>query len=297
MQSKQLWFGLNTGNTVFDIGIIGIPYDSSSYYRKGSAFAPNRIRDLSILIPPTLENKKILDLRVKDFGNLSVTQEFQTTSHIIETHISLFSHSNAFLFFIGGDHSITIPIFNILARYQNTEKIGVIYIDAHADISDEVSGNKYSNGCVLRRILESSAVLPENLALIGVRSYEPDEIAFINENNIRIYSTEEAIYNVKNVVQDIRTRFEKLDKIYLSIDIDVLDPSCAPGTGIPEAGGLSTRELIKVIRGLEFLNLFAADIVEVSPPLDNSDITSFAALKIILEILNLVQKRKTVIQA
>ncbi|MEW6418884.1 MAG: agmatinase [Nitrospirota bacterium] len=295
MQTEQLWFGLITLYTVFDVGIVGIPYDNSACYRKGSALAPNKIRELSTLIPPTIETRKILDLGIKDFGNISVTQEFQTTSHIIETQIPLFSHSDVFLLFIGGDHSITIPIFNTLARYRNAKKLGMIYIDAHADISNELYGNKYSNGCVLRRILESSTVLPENLALIGVRSYEPDEIAFINENNIKIYSTEEAIYNVKNVLQDIRTNFEKLDKIYLSIDIDVLDPSCAPGTGIPEAGGLSTRELIKIIRGLESLNLFAADIVEVSPPLDNSDITSFAALKIILEILNLVQKQKNLL--
>lgn len=293
-EGRGIWAGLNLGKEderLADIAIVGIPYDGSICCRKGAALAPNRIREISRLVPPVLDTGEVLEIFVRDLGDISVDPLFPKTFQRIEEYLSDKIFKN-FLLTIGGDHSISIPIFNLLSKLSKSS-IGIIYVDAHTDLSDTFDGSPFSHACPLRRAFDNQNIRPENVVLVGTRSFEIDPLRFIEKHNIKTYKPDEMQEKgMKDTAREVVKRLEKIDNIYLSIDIDVLDPAYAPGTGIPEAGGISTLDLVTFIRGLDRLNIVAADIVEVSPPLDISDITSFAALRIIKEIFGLVHRKK-----
>ena len=292
-QREKFWAGLNQQEKKSHphIQILGIPYDHSVSYRKGAALGPDRIRDLSQYVPATLETGQSLKgLIIQDIGNLAVSLDPETTFSNSEKVISgLFPHS--FVLTLGGDHSISIPIFKTLDRLSQG-RIGILFFDAHTDLSDRFEGSPYSHACPLRRALELPKVDPKDVVLVGTRCFEPEGIRFIETNQMKYFSTEEVLERgTREVGKEILEHLHGVDHLYISIDIDVLDPAFAPGTGIPEAGGLTTRDVIGLIRQMDSLPVVGADLVEVSPPLDISDITSFAALKIIMEIFGLVHKK------
>ncbi|HEX9758070.1 MAG TPA: agmatinase [Nitrospiria bacterium] len=292
-QREKFWAGLNRqekkGNP--HIHILGIPYDHSVCYRKGASLGPDRIREISQYIPPTLETgENLKSLIIHDLGNVTVSLDPETTFSNAEKVLSdLFSQS--FVLTLGGDHSISIPIFKTLDRLSQG-RIGILFFDAHTDLSDVFEGSRYSHACPLRRALELPKVDPKDVVLVGTRCFEPEGLRFIDTHQLKYFSTEEILERgSREIGKEIMEHLHGVDHLYLSIDIDVLDPAFAPGTGIPEAGGLSTRDVIRLIRQLDALPIVGADLVEVSPPLDNSDITSFAALKIIMEIFGVVYKK------
>jgi len=292
-QREKFWAGLNQQKKKGHphIQILGIPYDHSVCYRKGAAMGPDRIRDLSQYVPATLETGESLKgLIIQDIGNLAVSLDPETTfSHSEKVISGLFPHS--FVLTLGGDHSISIPIFKTLDRLSQG-RIGIIFFDAHTDLSNSFDGSPYSHACPLRRALELPKVDPKDVVLVGTRCFEPEGIRFIETHQMKYFSTEEILERgTREVGKGILELLHGVDHLYISIDIDVLDPAFAPGTGIPEAGGLSTRDVIGIIRQLDSLPVVGADLVEVSPPLDSSDITSFAALKIIMEIFGVVHKK------
>lgn len=295
-EGRGIWAGLNLiegDEKAYDVAIVGVPYDNSVCFRKGAALAPNKIREISRFIPPVLDTGEVLEVAVRDFGDVVVDPSFHKTFQRVEECLSdkMFK---TFLLTIGGDHSISIPIFNLLSKLSKGS-MGIIYLDAHTDLSDTFDGSPFSHACPLRRAFDNQNIMPENVVLVGTRSFEIDPLRFIEKHNIKAYTPDEILeQGMKDVAREVVMRLEKIDNIYLSIDIDVLDPAYAPGTGIPEAGGISTLDLVTFIRGLDKLNIVAADIVEVSPPLDISDITSFAALRIIKEIFGLVHRKKII---
>lgn len=293
-EGRGIWAGLNLregDERLHDIAIVGVPYDNSVCCRKGAALAPNKIREISRLVPPVLDTGEVLEILVRDLGDVSVDPLFNKTFQGIEEFLSdkMFK---TFLLTIGGDHSISIPIFNLLNRLSRGS-IGIIYLDAHTDLSDTFDGSPFSNACPLRRAFDNQNIRPENVVLVGTRSFEIGPLRFIEKHNIKTYTPDKIMERGMNdIAMEVVKRLQGIDNIYLSIDIDVLDPAYAPGTGIPEAGGISTLDLVTFIRGLDRLNIVAADLVEVSPPLDVNDITSFAALRIIKEIFGLVHRKK-----
>jgi len=200
-----------------------------------------------------------------------------------------------FCFFLGGDHSVTIPLETAFAKAHADEKIGIIHFDSHPDIADEYDGHRWSHACTQRRALELPNVDPGGLTLVGTRSYIEDELEFLAKYAaIRVISARE-IYcqGLTHTYAAISERYRDYRSIYFSIDIDVLDPAFAPGTGTPEAGGLSTRELMELVKEIiTRLPVKAVDIVEVSPPLDSANVTCWAALKVIYEIFGGVAGRK-----
>jgi len=204
-------------------------------------------------------------------------------------------HSGRFCLFLGGDHSVSIPLVRAFARAYAGKKLGLLHFDAHPDLLDAYEGRTWSHACTQRRSLEVEGIGPGDMALIGVRSFMAEEAAFLAAH------PEMAVIRVREisrrgaavVAQEIIARFRDYDSLYMTIDIDVLDPAYAPGTGTPDAGGLSTRELLELVRGIAgALPVKAADVVEVSPPLDTGDITSLAALKVIYELLAAVLLRE-----
>jgi agmatinase len=178
----------------------------------------------------------------------------------------------------------------------NDQPFGIIHIDSHTDLMDSFEGHHWSHACTGRRHLEATNLAPQHLAFIGIRSWLQEEVEILKDlNQVQVHSAK-SLYKrgIQAIVDDVITQMEGLSRIYLTLDIDCLDPAFAPGTGTPESGGMSSRELLTLLEGLfTALPIHAMDIVEVSPPLDHSDITSMLAIKIIYEVLGWIANTDT----
>ncbi len=293
LEATSAWARLNRPQAEGpDVAMFALPYDGAACFRAGAAKGPDRIRSLSSEIPPVLETGQDLkNLLVRDFGNIPFGNNFVASYPKIEEMITQ-KLEHSFVLTLGGDHSIAIPVHRAFSQ-KATEPIGLIFIDAHTDLSDQFQGSAYSNACPLRRTMETASFSPENTILVGTRCFEPAGLSYIQDHKIKIYPAHiVAERGIFAVASEIVQHLSGLSNVYLSIDIDVLDPAFAPGTGIPDAGGLTTRELMTLIRAMDALPVVGADLVEVAPNLDVSDVTSFAALRVIMEILGLVDRRK-----
>jgi agmatinase len=288
-----LWAGLNQPDTkAADIVVIGIPYDGAACFRSGAAEGPGRIRRLSSEIPPVLETgESLCDLVIRDDGDLSFDHDF-SKSHpqVIKTIQNECKQS--FLLTLGGDHSVAIPVHRGFSQGAK-HAIGLVFIDAHTDLSNQFQGSSYSNACPLRRTLECQKFSDQNTILVGTRCFEASGRRYIEKHHMTCFPAFEIEdRGMSTIASEIIKQLSGSSNVYLSIDIDVLDPAFAPGTGMPDAGGLTTRDLITLITMLDALPVVGADLVEVSPPLDSSDITGFAALKCITALFGLVYRRK-----
>jgi arginase family enzyme len=190
---------------------------------------------------------------------------------------------------LGGDHCTAIATLSAQARRHPGLKI--VWVDAHPDLCDFSRGGRWTCGCALRRALEVSGIAPENVVIVGGRDYDPEEIEFIDRNGILLVGARQLINDQAGALRKIADRLGGGD-VHVSFDIDVLDPAFAPGTEIPSAGGLSTRQALEVLHAVaESAKLVGLDIVELSPPFDNGNISSLAALKIIFEFWGLHRDR------
>ncbi len=290
---EKWWAGLNQPKAEApDITIVGLPYDGAVCYRKGAAKGPDVIGRISSEIPAVLETGEVLkELVIRDDGNLPFGKNFVAAFPKLERAIDQRA-ARSFVLTLGGDHSVVIPVHRAFSK-RATEKIGLIFVDAHTDLSDRFDGSSYSHACPLRRTMETERFDPKQTILVGTRCFERAGLEFIQQNEMKMFPAYEvADRGMQRIADEIVKQFADLQNVYLSIDIDALDPAFAPGTGIPDAGGLATRDVITLIRRLHPLPIVGADLVEVAPPLDVSDITSFAALRIITEIFGLVHRRK-----
>ena len=255
--------------------IIGVPFDGNAF-KKGAGEGPKAIRKASQRLETFIWHKKLelSDLLYYDRGDMKLDLK----AFFKERSIAEFDTAKKKLF-IGGDHSISYPLVKYL--FEHGEVAKVIGIDAHADFRDSYKNNRFSNACVMRRIAELVGF--ENIIEIGVRSSSEEEYASLNQ--IKIYDAEMVREKgVQGVLEEIG---EVEEKTYLSVDIDVLDPSIAPGVENPEPCGMSLQSLISLIRRvIEKENVVASDVVEVNPRLDSTNgITSINAARLIFEIL------------
>lgn len=272
-----------------DFSVIGIPYDGAACARKGAALGPERIRFWSTHLTPFSEDRTRLgDIRICDLGDIPITHQEPDFERVRQTVATL--HNMPIL--LGGDHSVTIPIFQgQLERYAG-KRFGVLWVDAHPDLCDVFTGSKLSHACVLRRGLEFG-IQPEDVCLVGLRSWEYEEIDLIENGGLNVFTAADvAERGMKVIAQEVKQILSRCDVIHISLDIDCLDPAFAPGTGIPDSGGLTSREVITLIKSMQGLPLVGLDIVEVSPPIDPSEATIFAALKIIMEYIAVVVRSK-----
>ena len=271
-----------------DVILTGIPYDLGCSCGKGASFAPQVIRELSSYLPPLTMDGKIIETKIYDNGDVKEFDQIEKVSKFV-------FEQNKFSLFIGGDHSVTIPLQK--AYLENINKQGlipaVIHIDAHPDICDFYDGSKLSHACTNRRTLDNG-LKDENLTMIGIRGYEEQEVEFFQKHpDISVYQASYINENGIEKMLDESIRKNQGKRVYLSYDIDANDPSFAPGTGTPEALGLNSWVLLKVIKTLfEKLDIKAFDIVEVSPKLDNNNITSWLALKTLYEILPIIKEKR-----
>ncbi|AKL94121.1 agmatinase SpeB [Clostridium aceticum] len=279
-----------------DVVVLGIPFDSAVSNRKGAAEAPDKLRELSRILPPVTEEGLLLkNFKVYDHENVEIILDWEKYFKQVEDTASSLMKTGKTCLFIGGDHAVTIPLETAFAKVHNNEKIGIIHFDSHPDIIDTYDGHPWSHACTQRRALELKNIAPEDLTFVGLRSYMEEELAYFQKHpEIKIIGAREVYRKgIDDVLDILKEKYKDYTKLYVTLDIDVLDPAFAPGTGTPEAGGLSTRELMEMVREIILtLPVAVVDIVEVAPPLDSSDITSWAALKIIYEIFGAVYKKK-----
>lgn len=272
-----------------DFTVIGVPYDGAACARKGAALGPERIRFWSTHLTPFSEDRtRLSDIRISDRGDISISDQARDFEKVHET-VSALPNVPIIL---GGDHSISIPVFQAQRERYKDQRLGVLWVDAHPDLCDVFTDSKLSHACVLRRALEFG-IEPQDVCLVGLRSWEDQEIDLIENGGLNVYTAALiAERGIKSVASSVYSKLSKCDAVHISLDIDCLDPAFAPGTGIPEAGGLTSREVITLIKSMQGLPLVGLDLVEVAPPLDPSEATIFAALKIIMEYVALFAREK-----
>jgi len=287
VEGLRSWGGLERdGEGPADIVVAGIPYDGSAVYRKGAAFGPREMRLLSAAMPPVTEDGHLLaGLRVQDIGDLDPGPEIETGWLTVAERLADVP-PESFLTVLGGDHCTAIATLS--AQTRRHPGFHVLWIDAHPDLCDFSRGGHWTCGCALRRALEASGIEPSRVVIAGGRDFDPEELDFIKANRILLVTSAELAQDLPGVARKIAERLSG-QKVHISFDIDALDPAFAPGTEIPSAGGMSTRQALSLLRAAtEGAELIGLDIVEVSPPVDNKDITTLAALKLIFETWGLV---------
>jgi agmatinase len=281
------WAGLAGGATP-EIVVAGIPYDGSAVYRKGAALAPQRIRELSAVMPPVTEDGRLLtSLQVQDLGDLDAGPDIAGGWEAVAGRLAAIP-ADRFLTVLGGDHCTAVA--SLAAQARRHPGLSVLWVDSHPDLCDYSRGGRWTCGCALRRALDASRVEPSRVVIVGGRDYDPEELDFIAANDMLLVSARAVTRDLAGSAGLIANRLAGMD-VHISFDIDVLDPAFAPGTEIPSPGGLSTRQALELLEAaLRRCRPVGLDVVEVAPPLDHGDITTFAALKIIFEIWGMLHR-------
>jgi agmatinase len=274
-----------------DVALLGIPYDGGTSYRSGARFGPRAVREQSSLIRPwhpVLKVHPFERLRVADCGDVDVVPiSIERTYEQIERRLDAVLAAGAVPLCVGGDHSISLPILRAVARRHGA--VGVIHFDAHPDTWDEYFGSKFFHGTPFRRAIEEGAVDPRRMIQVGIRGplYGPEDFAFQDAHGMEVIRIE----TVKEMgVPWVVERLARLRgaPVYVSFDIDALDPAYAPATGTPEVGGLTSYEALALLRGLAGFSIVGADVVEVSPPYDGpGQVTSLLAANLMFELVTL----------
>jgi len=296
IQSPEIWGGLNQPKLDMieaDAVVFGIPWDGSVSFRSGAKEAPSALRSITYTVAPTTEGFESLEgFKIKDLGDFEGASRDQVFAQVEETVAELVREKKLFTM-IGGDHSVTIPVLKGINKAVG-KAFGIIHIDAHFDLCEALGGDTLSHGCTERRALELENVTgPENLFFIGIRSVEPQELEFIQKTPVPVVSARDySKMGTTAVIEKAKAALGHLDAIYITVDIDALDPAYAPGTGTPQLGGLTARELLDLLEGLFELPVIGFDVVEVAPGLDPSWTSVFAARKIVMECWGHVLRKR-----
>ncbi|HEX9854875.1 MAG TPA: agmatinase [Acidimicrobiia bacterium] len=285
--------------------IIGAPFDWGTSYRPGARFGPRAIRGADYLpydgsrphLPTGIDPLRVL--RVVDAGDVDlVAGDVEQSLGRIVTAVETISRHGAVPVVLGGDHTITYANATGVARARGDGTFALVHFDAHADTGQPHAG-LYGHGTPMRRLIESGAVPGRRFVQIGLRGYwpEPETVAWMREQEMRSFMMSEIVDRGLDAVVDDAIAHASGDAggVFVSVDIDVVDPGMAPGTGTPEPGGILARELLDTLRRLgRQLEVIGADVVEVSPPYDGpGEITAHLANRAVLELLNGMAERTT----
>nr|WP_232244526.1 agmatinase [Pseudomonas putida] len=272
-----------------DAAFIGVPLDIGTSLRSGTRFGPRQIRAESVMIRPynmATGAAPFDSLSVADIGDVAInTFNLLDAVRIIEQAYDEIVEHNVIPLTLGGDHTITLPILRALHKKHG--KIGLVHIDAHADVNDHMFGEKIAHGTTFRRAVEEGLLDCDRVVQIGLRAqgYTADDFNWSRRQGFRVVQAEECWHkSLEPLMAEVR---EKVGggPVYLSFDIDGIDPAWAPGTGTPEIGGLTTIQAMEIIRGCHGLDLIGCDLVEVSPPYDTTGNTSLLGANLLFEML------------
>lgn len=280
----------------YDVAILGIPFDNGVSYRPGARFGPMAVRQGSRHLRPghhvELDSTPFGVIQVVDAGDVPVTPfAIDTAMQQIEGHASELLGGDRKVIAIGGDHTVALPMLRSVARQHGP--VALVHFDAHLDTWDTYFDAPTTHGTIFRRAFEEGLLVEDHSIHVGIRGpiygkADLDDDRRFGFRTIRASDVDDL--GLAGTIGAITQRVGDLP-VYLSLDIDVLDPAFAPGTGTPESGGLSSRELLRVLRGLTDLNLVSCDVVEVAPPYDHAEITSIAAATVIFDLITLFSRR------
>ena len=284
-----------------DVAIVGIPFDAGTSYRPGARFGPQAIRQASRHLRtqyhPAYDTEPFAEQQVADAGDIACNP-YNIEKAVVEIQkaaTDLLGKVDRIIS-LGGDHTIALPLLRAVNHYHGP--VALVHFDAHLDTWDTYYGAPYTHGTPFRRAAEEKLFLESASMHVGIRGplYSREDLKNDEELGFKVIHCDEfQSEGIEHVVKRIRDRVGD-NPMYLSIDIDVLDPAHAPGTGTPEIAGMTTRELVGVLRGLAGLNIISADVVEVSPAYDHAELTSLSAATTVFEITNLFaysKKQKT----
>jgi agmatinase len=288
-----------------DVVIVGAPFDGGTSFRSGARFGPKAMREACYLAfdgsRPSLAMQVdgLKDIRVVDAGDVEMfSGDAAKSCADLEVVIEQIARSGAIPLVLGGDHTITWPDVTGVARgTDHWGRVGVIHFDAHADTGDITFGSLIGHGHPMRQLIESGAVRSDRFIQIGLRGYwpPPEVLEWMADQNMRSYEMSEITSRGFDecLTEACALAMSECDSIFLSVDIDVVDPGSAPGTGTPEPGGLSSRQLLDAVRRIAYeLPISGIDIVEVSPPYDHADITALLGNRVVLEALSGLARRR-----
>ncbi len=279
-----------------DFAVVGVPWDGATSYRTGQRMAPEAIRKVSVALRPY---NLALDVGIfehcsgVDYGDLTVVPGYiEETYARIETELIPLVEAGVMPVIMGGDHSITLPELRAIARVRGP--VALLQFDSHTDTNDQYFGKPYYHGSPFRRAIEEKLLIPENSIQVGMRGSVYSKDAYDESRNLGF--TLATMADVRQMglpalIERIRNRVGPA-KVFVSFDIDAVDPAYAPGTGTPEPGGFTSGEVIDLMHGLTGLDFVGFDLVEVLPDYDNADLTALLAANIIYEFLSLIAVNK-----
>ena len=288
-----------------DVAIVGAPFDEGVSSRPGARFGPRAIRmaptawgsDWAWSIQLDVEPYK--HLKVVDAGDAPIVPtRFERGLRVIHEKVFRVASAGAIPMVLGGDHSVTYPSAAAVARHVWPRKVGVVHFDAHADTGADQWGNLYAHGEPMRRLIEEGWVAGPNFVQVGLRGYWPEKETFewMREQGFRWHTMVEIEERGSEAViaDAIAQALDGPDCIYLSVDIDVVDPGMAPGTGTPEPGGMLARELLRAVRQIVLaVDLVGLDVVEVSPPYDQSETTAMLAHRVVMDAISALASKRS----
>lgn len=287
-----------------DVVIVGAPFDGGTSHRPGTRFGPQAIRMTDYLPHDgsrpslALRTDGLRDLRVVDAGDVEMySGDIETALPRLEAAVEKVARAGAIPVVLGGDHSIAYPDAKGVANVIGHGRLSMLHFDAHADTGDIEFGSLWGHGQPMRRLIESGALRGDRFLQIGLRGYWPGPatLDWMASQRMRCFEMTEVV--ARGLTDCLDEAFaiatDECDGVFLSVDIDVCDPGHAPGTGTPEPGGLSARELLDSVRRICLeLPVVGVDVVEVSPPYDSADITAALANRVVLESLSAIARRR-----
>lgn len=280
-----------------DVAILGVPFDASVSYRSGTRFGPRAIREQSLLLwgyNNVLRVAPFQALNIVDLGDVDVVPvDIVATHRAIEATVAPIIAAGCKVIALGGEHSISLPLLR--AHAAKYGPLAVVHFDAHPDTWDEeYSGYKYSHGTPFRRAIEEGLIDTSAYLQIGIRGPTAGPQDYVDARNLgaKLITIDEAftlgVERLSTLIREtVGTR-----PVYVTLDIDAVDPAFAPGTGTPEVGGFSSYQMLQLVRGLNGLNCVGFDLVEVSPPFDGQQITAILGSNLVFEFLSLLALRK-----
>jgi guanidinobutyrase len=277
-----------------DACFVGVPLDTGTSNRAGARFGPRAIRAESCLLRPYNMATRAApydSMQVADIGDVAInTFNLQKSMDIVTEAYDEILGAGCVPLTMGGDHTIVLPILRAMKKKYGP--LGVVHVDAHADVNDTMFGEKIAHGTPFRRAIEEGLIDGNRVAQIGLRGtgYTAEDFDWSRSHGIRVVQAEECWYkSVAPVMDEVRAKLGD-GPVYLSFDIDGLDPSFAPGTGTPEIGGLTIWQALEIIRGCRGLDIVGCDLVEVSPPYDPSGNTALVGANLLYEMLCVLPK-------
>jgi agmatinase len=287
-----------------DVVIVGAPFDGGTSHRPGTRFGPTAIRQTDYLPQDgsrphlALRVDALKDLVVRDAGDVEMySGEIERAIADLEDAVAAVASAGAVPVVLGGDHTIALPDAKGVARVHGQGRVSMVHFDAHADTGDIAFGSLWGHGQPMRRLIESGALRGDRFLQIGLRGYwpEPPTLSWMAEQRMRSYEMTEIVSRGLDpcLTEAFAIATDDCDGVFLSVDVDVCDPGHAPGTGTPEPGGLSARQLLDAVRRVCLeLPVVGVDVVEVSPPYDHADITAALGNRVVLESLSAMAARK-----